>query len=278
MFNMEIEKSEAIRRASEKAWKGAREKVDQEHALKDAENEKKITEMTKQIGDPQKKLEQGPIQRQLEIQELQLEDMLREAFPCDKIEPVAPGKKGADIEQIVLNERNRPCGSILWESKRTKNWSDAWIEKVKSDQRECKAEVAVIASEAMPLGIDGFGYKDGVWVSDIPSTLGLATALRFYLMQLFQVRAATEGMTDMKDLVYKYLTGNEFKQRIEGMVEACRMMRDELDRERTAIEKSWASREKQITAIGRNLAGVFGDLTGLGAQLQPVKTLELPGA
>lgn len=273
-LNLQLE--EKLKEESTKIWKNATEKVEDEYKLKYLGKDKTINDLKKQIDDLKRKADQGSTQLQGEIQEIEIEKILSENFPSDEIKPIKVGKKGGDIIQKVKSDSGRDSGSILWESKRTKNWKDSWISKLKGDQREEKADIAVIASEVLPDDIREFGNKEGIWITNLKHIVGLATSLRFNLIQVYQARASLVGMTEKRDLVYKYLTGKEFKQRVESMLETFRSMHGDLMNEKSAMEKAWAKREKQIGTIIQNVAGIYGDLQGLGAALLPVKNLELP--
>ena len=252
--------------------------IDEAHRLKDAEKEKKLSDMMRQIEDLKRKAEQGSQKMQGEILEIELEEALRKEFPFDIIEPIAPGIKGGDIVQIIKTQSGRECGKILWETKRTKNWSDSWIQKLKSDQRNIKADIAVLVSEALPEGFKQFREINGVWVTDIQSALSLSLALRVVLNQVARERAIQTGKKEKMELVYNYLTGIEFKNRIEAIIEAFRIMKEDLDSERRSMERVWAKREKHIQQVLLNIAGMHGDLEGMaGSSLPAIKMLELPG-
>lgn len=252
-------------------------KASDEHRLKDLEKDKKLGDMMKQIEDLKRKAEQGSQQTQGEVMELELEDTLRNHFHTDDIQPVAKGKKGADVLQTVRNSTGQDCGTLIWESKRTKTWSDGWIQKLKDDQREAKAAVAVIVSTALPKDIRHFAHADGVWVTDFESAMGLGTVLRMGLMQVAHARAALAGKNDKMELLYNYFSGPEFKQRVEAILESFNTMKDDLDTEKTAMTKIWAKREKQIQTVIHSTAGLHGDLQGIiGTALPSIAPLELP--
>ena len=233
--------------------------------------------MRKQIEELKKRAEQGSQQRQGEALELVLEDALAAAFPMDKIEPVKKGQKGGDILHHVTTAAGVHAGTILWELKRTKSWSAGWILKLKDDQREAKAELAVIVTETLPADVTGIGNQDSVWVSDFSSALGLAMVLRQNLAALADVRAALVGQQGKMAILYKYLTGPQFRHRVEGILEAFKTMQSDLEAEKRAIEKHWAKRQKQIEIVLKNTAGMHGDFQGIiGNALPAVPILELP--
>ncbi len=251
-------------------------KATEEHHLKDKEKDKQLDDMRKQIEELKRKAEQGSQQTQGEVQELELEEVLNANFRSDAIEPVAKGVRGADVLQRVVSSSGKTCGSILWESKRTKAWSDGWIQKFKDDLREAKADTGIIVSSVLPKDVNHFGCIEGVWVTDFPSALGLGTALRAGILQLAQVQNALSGKGEKMELIYKYLSGPEFRHRIEAIVEAFVAMKGDLDSEKRAMERTWAKREKQIERVIHNTSGMYGDLQGLiGATLTPIPSLEL---
>jgi hypothetical protein len=196
-------------------------------------------------------------------------------FPEDHIEPVPKGVGGADVLQRVYNGQH--CGTIVWESKRTKHWNKEWLSKIKDDQREIKAEFAVIVSEKLPDNVPGFAKIDGVWVTGFPYAIGLAIALRETLTHVAAIRQAEVGKNQKMEMLYNYLSGTEFKQRIEAIVEAFVSMKSELDQEKRAMNKIWAKRLKEIEKVIRNVSGMYGDMHGIvGASLPVIKSLELP--
>jgi hypothetical protein len=247
-----------------------------EHRLKDAEKDKKLSDMSRLNDEMKRKMEQGSMQTQGEVLEVELEEMLRQSFPVDIIEPVPKGIKGADVLQRVNSSLGQHCGTIAWELKRTKAFNEEWISKLKDDAREVKAEVAVLVTEALPKDITGFVLRDGVWVTSPALATALATALRSSLVQLSHARNSVVGKGEKMEMVYNYLSGPEFKHRVEALVEAFRTMQEELDKEKRAMTNIWSKREKQIDRIMRSTAGLYGDVHGLiGATLPEIKALEL---
>lgn len=188
--------------------------------LKVTEKEEQIASMQRQIEELKRKAEQGSQQLQGEAQEIELESMLRGRFPQDNIEPVGKGELGGDVIQPVVSPYGQPAGTILWESKRTKNWTDAWLAKLREDQRNAKADIALIASTALPKGLTNFDLVEGVWVVDVKCALPVATALRQSLIAL--ARKSAEGQQTKMEMVYDYLTGPRFRQRVEAIVERFR--------------------------------------------------------
>jgi len=244
--------------------------------LKVLEKEQTITSMQKQIEELKRKAEQGSQQLQGEVQELELEALLREKFPWDMIEPVPKGEYGGDALQRVVGSHGQPCGTIIWESKRTKNWSDGWLVKLREDQRAAKAEMAVIVSQSLPKEVETFGLVDNVWVTHAKTVLPLALALRQTLVEVASARQASEGQQTKTEMIYQYLTGPRFRHRVEAIVEAFSTMKEDLDREKKAIIKQWAKREEQIDRVMQATAGMYGDLQGIaGKTIQEIEGLEL---
>ena len=186
------------------------------------------------------------------------------------------GIRGADLHQIVVDARGARCGAILWECKNAKNWSDGWIAKLKDDQRTLRAEVAILVTASLPKGCTHFAIVDGVVVTDFACAAAVATLVRAQLLQLAQTRSAIVNKDQKLELLYRYLSGIEFRQRVEAIVEAFEKMREDLDQERRAAERQWAKRTKQIESVTFNIAGMYGDLQGLVPTLPSIARLELP--
>ncbi|MDR4494851.1 MAG: DUF2130 domain-containing protein [Nitrospirales bacterium] len=255
----------------------ARKEAEESLKLKVLEKEQTILGMQKQIEELKRKAEQGSQQLQGEVQELELESLLAAKFPLDQIHPVPKGEFGGDTLQRVTGPFGQVCGTILWESKRTKNWSDGWLVKLREDQRQAKAELAVIVSQALPKDIDTFDLLDGVWVVHPKAALPVAMALRQSLMEVAAARQATEGKQTKMEMVYGYLMGPRFRQRVQAIVEAFSTMQEDLEKERKAIMKQWAKREEQIGRVMQATVGMYGDLQGIaGKSLQEIEGLEFP--
>jgi hypothetical protein len=240
--------------------------------LKMSEKEQTILAMQKQIEDLKRRAEQGSQQLQGEVQELELEGLLKQSFPADVFTPVAKGEFGGDVVHAVARGEGLVCGTILWESKRTKHWSDGWLVKLRDDQRAAKADLAVIVTQTLPKGIETFGHVDGVWVTSTRTFLPLAVALRHTLLELALARQAGEGQESKMDLVYRYLTGPRFRQRVTAIIEKFEEMSADLLKERATMTKLWARREMQIQAVLTATAGMYGDLQGIAGQA--IETIE----
>ncbi|SDZ14702.1 DUF2130 domain-containing protein [Nitrosomonas sp. Nm33] len=254
----------------------AKKEAEEAQKLKVLEKEQTITAMQKQIEELKRRAEQGSQQLQGEVLELELENLLRTKFPFDAIEPVPKGEFGGDVLHRVVGTNGQHSGTILWESKRTKNWSDTWLTKLREDQRTAKAEIAVIITQTLPKGVETFEMVDGVWVTHTRAALPVAAILRQSLLELALARQASEGQQTKTEMIYQYLTGPRFRQRVEAIVEAFSTMQEDLDKERKAIMKQWAKREEQIEQVMSATVGMYGDLQGIaGKSLQEIEGLEL---
>ena len=274
--NFELEKQRQLDAEREKISEEASKKATEETRFVIAQLQKQLSDATKAKDDLARKLEQGSQQPQGEVLELELETSLKTEFLQDAIIPVPKGVKGADILQQVHDRSGRLCGQIVWESKNTKVWSEGWIQKLKEDQRLVKADIAVLVSSVLPQGVSGFVLRDGVWVCEVHMALALASALRITLESVTREKNMSVGKNEKMEVLYAYLTGVEFKQRVEAIVEAFTGMSDGLRKERLAYEKLWAEREKQISKVITNTVGMYGDLSG-HVTLPEIKALELGG-
>jgi hypothetical protein len=253
-----------------------RKEAEDELKLKVSEKEQTIASMQKQIEDLKRSAEQGSQQLQGEVQELALETLLRARFPHDTIEPVPKGEYGGDALQRVNSPLGQSCGTILWESKRTENWSDGWLAKLRDDQRTAKAEIAIIISQALPKGVETFGLVENVWVATPQAAIPVAVTMRFTLIEIAMARQASEGQQTKMEMVYQYLTGPRFRQRVQAIVEAFSSMKEDLDKERKVIIKQWAKREEQIERVMQATVGMYGDMQGIaGKTLQEIEGLEM---
>ncbi len=274
---LELTVEKRVQASIEDIRQKAKQEVEENLKLKVTEKETQISSMQRQIEDLKRKAEQGSQQLQGEALELQLETLLSTKFPLDNIVPVAKGESGGDVLQSVVGPMGQVCGAILWESKRTKNWSAGWLAKLRNDQRAAKAEIAVLVSHTMPKDIDDFGQIDGVWITQPRYALQLVIALRQLLIEVANMRQAQEGQETKMELVYQYLTGPKFRHRVEAIVEKFSDMQADLDRERKSMTRLWAKREAQIQGVIESTVGMYGDLQGIAGQaLQEIEGLESP--
>ena len=272
-LNVEKQLLERQKEIEDKARAKERENFELEKIklLKQIEDNKKLAEEMK------RKAEQGSMQLQGEVQELALEDLLMRNYPFDKIAEVPKGIRGADCIQYVVNSLQQNCGSIVYESKRTKNFANDWIDKLKQDQVTCKADVAILVTETMPSDMERFGEKNGVWICGYHEVKGLSFVLREMLIKTYAAKLSQENKGDKMELLYHYLTSNEFVQNIKRIVENYDGMIDQLNSEKKAMLKLWAVREKQIWVVQENISALFGSIKGIaGNELETSNVLELP--
>lgn len=241
----------------------------EQQRLRDEEHRQTISGLEKTITDLQRKVQQGSLQLQGEAQEVVLRDLLGNAFPNDAVADVPKGVRGADLVQTVYGGDGRACGCIVWEIKRTRAWSDGWLAKVRDDQREAGAACAVIVTQALPPDVRHFGLEEGVWVCAPSYAIPLGAALRTGLVEVAAAKRAAEGSGQKMQLLYNYMTGTEFRNRVEGLVEAFVEMQEELASERRTTLTRWKRREKTIDRALDNITALCGDLQGIsGRQLK----------
>jgi hypothetical protein len=250
-----------------------------EDALKGQVSQKdaQIATMNRTIEELKRKADQGSQQTQGEALEMELEELLRASFPLDLIEPVGKGEFGGDVVQHVNSALGQAAGVILWEFKNTKNWSDGWLSKLREAQRTAKADVALIISQALPKEVETFALIEGVWVAHPRCAIPVAVAMRHSLIEIASTRNAQLGQQTKMELVYQYLTGPRFKQRLEGIIEKFDELRDDLDKERKFMNRAWAKREGQIQGVIDSMTGMWGDLQGIaGKALPEIASLDAP--
>lgn len=243
--------------------------------LKIKELEKKLTDQAELVETMRRKAEQGSMQLQGEVLELALEELLKATFPLDSIEEVAKGVKGADCVQHVKNNVGDICGKIIYESKRTKAFTNEWIEKLKRDMRAQQADIAVIVTETLPKDMESFGFKDGVWICRFSDVKPLAFLLRDSLLKIHTAMVSQENKGDKMQMLYNYLTANEFRQNIEAVVEGFLALKDGITREKIQMEKIWKEREKQLDKVLLNTTQFYGSIKGIaGNAVGDIKMLE----
>jgi len=274
--NIDLEVERRLQDASKKVREQALKELDEQHRLKLLEKEQQVEQLRRQIEDLKRSAEQGSQQAQGEVLEVALEQLLKDLFPTDSIEPVPKGVRGADVIQRVLDESGTDCGLILWESKRTRHWSPQWLPKLRDDLRMVGASRSVIVSEQLPEYIRHFGQVDGVWVVSWACIHPVAIALREGLIAVAKNRRALEGQHDKMELVYNYLIGQEFYNRVSGIVEAFVTMGQDLEEEKRAFTTRWNKRAKQLARVLDSTSGLYGDLQGiLGRSLPEIKGMSL---
>jgi hypothetical protein len=270
---MELTIEQRVQASLDDARERAKREAAESLKLKVAEKEQTITLMKKQIDDLKQKAEQGSQQLQGEVQEIELESLLSTNFQTDAVRPVPKGEFGGDVLQEVFGLHKQKCGTIRWESK---NWSDSWLAKLRDDQRGAQADVAILVSQALPRDLDTFGLIDGIWVIPIRAVVPVASTLRHMLVEIALARQAAEGQNTKMSLVYQYLTGSRFRQRVQAIVEAFSNMGEDLNKEKKAIMKQWAKREQEIERVMQATVSMYGDLQGIaGKTLLEVEGLDL---
>ena len=270
-----LELERRLTQEQEKIRQEEQKRLDEEYRLKILEKDKKLSDALKLVEEYKRKLEQGSQQLQGEVLEIELENILKREFPYDEIKEVPKGVKGADVIQVVKNNLGRVCGKIIWESKRTKAWSEGWILKLKEDQRQVKAEMAVIISQVLPEGVKNFTQKNGVWIGNFESIAGLGLLLRNTLIEFYSLRSSLAGKQEKKEILWNYLTSTEFRQRVEAVYEAYSQLMEDLRKEKDWFRKKWAKQEKNIEKVAENILGIHGDLQGIvGKSLPEITSLQ----
>lgn len=275
---LDLEVARRLDAEKQRLEESLRRAAGEEQALKLREKDKQIDDLKALVEEMKRKSEQGSQERQGEVLELDIEERLGALFPHDQIRPVPKGMRGADLVQEVCGSGGQACGTIVWETKNTRNWSPAWIDKLKEDQRAVGASLAVLVSVALPGEIREFGRVNGVWVASLNAWPALALALREQLVAVAFARATSEGRQEKMALLYDYLSGEAFHRRVEAIVEAFTAMQTQLNGERRAMERLWREREKQIERVITHTAGMYGEVRGLvGASLPEIPALTLEG-
>jgi hypothetical protein len=267
---MEIQLQRKLQEQRAEMVEQIRKQETEKNNLKDTEHQLRVKELEKQLDDQKKlaeemkrKAEQGSMQLQGEVQELILEELLRNAFPFDLITEVGKGVRGADCVHHVRNQFGQECGKIIYESKRTKDFSMEWIEKLKKDMRSIGVDVAVIVTQCYPKGMDCFGEKDGVWICSFDEVKAVSYILRDGIVKLFGAIKSQENRGDKMHMLYDYLTSNEFSEQWKAIREGFMSMKLSIQKERDAMEKLWKAREKQLEKVMLNAAHIRGSIEGI---------------
>ena len=254
----------------------------EKNVLKETEYQLRMRELEKQLEDQKKlaeemrrKAEQGSMQLQGEAQELLLETILKEHFPFDLVEEVGKGVEGADCMQIVRNAAGKECGKIIYESKRAKNWSNAWVGKLKTDMRNKGADMAILVTQAFPKDMDRFGTREGIWICSYAEVASVASVLRSAVMCVADAKKSEENKGEKMQMLYAYISGTEFRQQIETIAESFQSLQFSINKERILMEKMWKEREKQLQKAFINTAHIYGSMKGiLGASVTDIPLLE----
>ncbi len=277
--NAELEMQRQLDIERKNIFEKAKLESDQASRLKLAEKDKQMEQLKSSLEDAQRKAQQGSMQIQGDVQENELKHILTQNFPFDKVLDVATGIKGADLIHDVYSIAGQNVGKIIWESKRTKTWSEDWVKKLKDDQSSAQADIAILATQIMPDSLKTYGFYKGVWVVhyDLAHILALTGALRHQLSEIHSVKNSMISRDEKMAYLYHYLSGSQFKNKIENIVNAFTSMKNDLESEKRAMMRIWAKRDKEITRVMESTTGLYGDLQGIiGASLQTIPSLELP--
>lgn len=273
--DIDIEKEKYVLEKTREIEEAAIRKESLLFDLKMKEKELQMESMKKTIDDLKRKSEQGSMQVQGEAQELLLEQTLKEHFPTDVIEEISKGAEGADCIQVIRSPQGKECGKIIYESKRTKNWSNGWIEKLKTDMRSRGADVAVLVTQAFPKDMSRFGEKEGVWICNFNEVTGVAHLLRMGIMRVHEIHKAQENKGEKMQMLYDYLTGVEFRGQVEAIAEGFLSMKKSILKERIQMEKLWKEREKQLEKVLINTTSLYGSVKGIaGASIGDIPALD----
>ncbi len=271
-----LEKEKELTARLEEARATIKEQVHQESFLKIKEREKIIEDLKNKLDDAKKRAEQGSMQLQGEIQELEIIQLLQDFHPHDEICQSKKGANAADILQVVKTQSGHECGKIYYESKRTKSWSNDWVKKFKQDNLNTKADILVLVTNALPKDIERYGIIDGVWICSFNDVRELSLVLRYGLLKLQQVAIANIGKDTKMEMLYKYLTSDEFKNVFESIIEGFKAIQDSHQNEKLKTQRLWKEREKLLEQILSNSVEFYGSLKGIaGASIQDIKLLEL---
>lgn len=272
---LELSVQKKLQEEREKLSEDIRVLEEQKHHMRMKEMEKQLEDQKKLVDEMKRKAEQGSTQLQGEVQELALEELLRATFPFDQVDEVGKGVEGADCIMVIKNSRGTECGKIIFESKRTKGWSNNWIDKLKSDMRNCQADLAILVTQTFPRGMESFGEREGIWIVSFKDVISLTVALRNAIVLIGDAKKSEENKGEKMHMLYDYLTGIEFRQHIEAVVEGFMSMKQTIAKERIQMEKLWKEREKQLDKVLINTSGLYGSIKGIaGASIQDIPLLE----
>lgn len=273
--NLEVEIEKRFLEKRKEIEEGVIKREQEIFDLKTKEYKLQMEQQQKLIEELKRKSEQGSMQLQGESQELLLEEILKENFPFDVIEEVGKGVEGADCIQLIRNNSGVVCGRIIYESKRTKAWSNNWIDKLKNDKRTSGSDVAILVSQVFPRDMEKFGEKDGVWICNFNEVASVAYLLRNGIIKIHEVQRSQENKGDKMQMLYDYLTGNEFRGQMEAIVEGFVAMKQSITKERIQMEKLWKEREKQLEKVLLSTSGLYGSVKGIaGASVNDIPLLD----
>lgn len=259
-----LQKEQELTKRLDEAKEFIREQVSQENQLRMKEKEKLISDLKTKLDEAKRKVEQGSMQMQGEIQELEIIDILRNAYPFDEVSQSKKGANGADILQVVSTQLGSKIGQIYYESKRTQTYSDKWIPKLKNDNLSIKADILVLVTETLPKGITKWGIVDDVWVCDMNSVKELSLVLRYGLLKVYSVTQTQHHSKEKSELLYRYITSDEFKNLFENIIHGFKSIQDTHQNEKLKVQRLWVEREKQLHQILSNLIEHYGSLREIG--------------
>ena len=270
--DIELDAKRAMAKERKRIEEEVKQREEEAHLMKDREKDLVLKKLKEQVEDMKRKMEQGSMQVQGEVQELELRELLEVLFRQDVVDEVATGANGADVLHVVHDRIGRPCGTIAYESKRTKAFSEKWIEKLKEDMQRHKAEIGVIVTEAMPKDMLHMGFRDGVFVCSFPEARGMAQLVRQIVLRVAEVRAQEENKDDKANLLYAYLTSPEFKRRMQVIVSGYGVMKQQLEGEKRLMQKQWAARAKQLDALVDSADELQGSILGIAGNVMEALT------
>lgn len=273
----ELELERRLDKVRDVTLKTIKKETAEEHRLKMQEKDKQMEQMKKTIDELKRKSEQGSQQVQGDAAEMNLRDILQTSFPTDTVSDVPTGVRGADLIQIVNTGQGKRAGTILWESKNTKAFSRDWVPKLRDDQAHAKSDICILATRAMPDGIETFGEMNGVLIVDLTFVIPLAKIIRKNIIRVSKMKQSLTGSGKKMEILYRYLLSPGFKSKIENIIQAFSSLKGELETERRAMHRIWSRREKQIDRVITSTSSLYGDLQGVtGDALPKIDTLELP--
>ncbi len=273
--NMEVEIEKRFLEKRKEIEDSAIKREQELFDLKTKEFKLQMEQQQKLIEELKRKSEQGSMQLQGESQEVLLEEILKESFPFDMIEEVGKGVEGADCMQIIRNSAGTVCGRIIYESKRTKAWSNNWLDKLKNDKRNQGADAAILVTQAFPKDMDRFGEKDGIWLCNFAEVNSVAHLLRNGIIKVYEIQKSQEGKGDKMQMLYDYLTGIEFRGQVEAIMEGFMSIKNGITKERVQMEKIWKEREKQLEKVLISTSGMYGSVKGIaGASIANIPLLD----
>lgn len=273
---LELDLQKRLNEESNKLQQQITKDLQDQHALKQKENEQQMNQLRKTIEELKRRSEQGSQQTQGDALENNIKEILQKEFFQDQIQDVPTGIKGADLVHDIYNHLGQKSATLLWEIKNTKAWNKEWVKKLKDDQAQTGADLCILLTKTLPEGIENFAFQDGVWIAQTKYALEVAKLTRKYILDLNLAKESQENRGSKLEDLYQYLSSSQFKNRIENIVSAFQGLKDELDKERRVMERSWSRRSKEIDRVMLNTSGLYGDFEGIiGNQISHVQALQL---